>query len=503
MPLAGSHVPATWHWSKAVQTTGLDPTQLPFWQLSLCVQALPSLQLVPLAAVGLEHLPVAGSQVPATWHWSKAVQTTGLDPTQLPFWQLSLCLLAWPSLQLVLLASPARRSSDLAGSHVPATWHWSKAVQTTGLDPTQLPFWQLSLCVQALPSLQLVPLAAVGLEHLPVAGSQVPATWHWSKAVQTTGLDPTQLPFWQLSLCLLAWPSLQLVLLASPARRSSDLAGSHVPATWHWSKAVQTTGLDPTQLPFWQLSLCVQALPSLQLVPLAAVGLEHLPVAGSQVPATWHWSKAVQTTGLDPTQLPFWQLSLCLLAWPSLQLVLLASPARRSSDLAGSHVPATWHWSKAVQTTGLDPTQLPFWQLSLCVQALPSLQLVPLAALGLEHVPVAGSHVHIGRAWCRAVQTIGLDATPLPGWQLALCVQALPSLQLDAVAALGFEQVPVAESHVLATWHWSKAVQTTGLDPTQLPFWQLSLCVQALPSLQLVPLAALGLEHVPVAGSHV
>jgi len=32
----------------------------------------------------------------------------------------------------------------------------------------------------------------------------------------------------------------------------------------------------------------VQALPSLQAVPIGACGLEHIPVDGSHVPATWH-----------------------------------------------------------------------------------------------------------------------------------------------------------------------------------------------------------------------
>ena len=39
-------------------------------------------------------------------------------------------------------------------------------------------------------------------------------------------------------------------------------------------------------------------LPSLQVVPFAAVGFEQTPVVGSQVPAAWHWSLAVHTTAL-------------------------------------------------------------------------------------------------------------------------------------------------------------------------------------------------------------
>ena len=48
------------------------------------------------------------------------------------------------------------------------------------------------------------------------------------------------------------------------------------------------TGLLPVQTPLWQVSVRVQALPSLQAVPFVLVGFEHTPVVVSQVPATWH-----------------------------------------------------------------------------------------------------------------------------------------------------------------------------------------------------------------------
>ncbi len=48
------------------------------------------------------------------------------------------------------------------------------------------------------------------------------------------------------------------------------------------------TELLPVQTPAWHVSVWVQALPSLQPVPFGAVGLEHIPVAESHVPATWH-----------------------------------------------------------------------------------------------------------------------------------------------------------------------------------------------------------------------
>jgi hypothetical protein len=49
----------------------------------------------------------------------------------------------------------------------------------------------------------------------------------------------------------------------------------------------------------------VQALPSLQPVPLGFEGLEQTPFNVLHVPATWHWSLAVQVTGFVPVQTPF------------------------------------------------------------------------------------------------------------------------------------------------------------------------------------------------------
>jgi hypothetical protein len=43
--------------------------------------------------------------------------------------------------------------------------------------------------------------------------------------------------------------------------------------------------------------------------------------------------------------------------------------------------------------TGLDPVHVPAMHASVCVHALPSLQAVPLAATGFEQAPVAESHV--------------------------------------------------------------------------------------------------------------
>jgi hypothetical protein len=65
VPQGGAHRPAM-HWVGGVQTIGLLPTQVPFWQVSVWVQALPSSQGVSLAFCGLEQVPVAGLQVPGS-----------------------------------------------------------------------------------------------------------------------------------------------------------------------------------------------------------------------------------------------------------------------------------------------------------------------------------------------------------------------------------------------------------------------------------------------------
>src|SRR2546423_816283 len=89
-----------------------------------------------------------------------------------------------------------------------------------------------------------------------------------------------------------------------PPVQTSPVLVSQVPASWHWSDAVQITGFPPVQAPAWQVSVWVQRLPSLHGVASGLFGLEHAPVLVSQVPALWHWSDAVHTTGFAPVHAP-------------------------------------------------------------------------------------------------------------------------------------------------------------------------------------------------------
>ena len=79
----------------------------------------------------------------------------------------------------------------------------------------------------------------------------------------------------------------------------------------------------PTHPPPEQVSGPVQALPSLHAAPLGAGGFEQAPVSGLHVPATWHRSLGVHTTGFDPVQTPPSQASFLVQALPSLQGAVL------------------------------------------------------------------------------------------------------------------------------------------------------------------------------------
>lgn len=135
----------------------------------------------------------------------------------------------------------------------------------------QTPAWQVSVCVHALPSLHGLPSGFAELEQIPVAGLQVPPREHELAPPQTTGFDPVQFPPWQVSVWVQASPSLQPVPSALAGFEHVPVAGLHVPEVWHAFEAVHTTGLLPTQAPAaLQVSVCVHALLSLHVVPAAS-----------------------------------------------------------------------------------------------------------------------------------------------------------------------------------------------------------------------------------------
>jgi hypothetical protein len=62
----------------------------------------------------------------------------------------------------------------------------------------------------------------------------------------------------------------------------------HAPISWQVSLGAQTTIAPPVHTPAWQVSIVVQALPSLHVDPFSFFGFEHCPVWLSQIPTLWH-----------------------------------------------------------------------------------------------------------------------------------------------------------------------------------------------------------------------
>jgi hypothetical protein len=62
-----------------------------------------------------------------------------------------------------------------------------------------------------------------------------------------------------------------------------------------------------------------------QVAPSLPGGFEHVPVLGSQVPAMWQASSGLHVTGFIPVHVPFWHVSFCVHAFPSLHDVPLGA----------------------------------------------------------------------------------------------------------------------------------------------------------------------------------
>ena len=275
VPLAGSQMPASWHWSEALHTTGLAPVQAPARQVSVWVQALPSSQVLPFAFSGLEQVPVAGLHVPASWHWSSAVQVTGFAPVQTPAWQVSARVQASPSLQVVPFARLLCRQ-PAAGSQLSAVQAFPSSQVSAG-PATHTPAEHWSFVVQALPSSH-EPATFVCTQ--PLAGSQESPV-QTLPSLQLGAGPPTHVPPEQVSLVVQALPSSQDAVLLT---WTQPLTGSQESSV-HGLPSSQFGAAPPTQSPAAQASAVVQALLSVQVVPSGFGGFEQTPLAGSQVPA--------------------------------------------------------------------------------------------------------------------------------------------------------------------------------------------------------------------------
>src|SRR5438477_48409 len=226
----------------------------------------------------------------------------------------------------------------------------------------------------------------------------------------------------------------------------------------------------PVQTPALQASPSVAASPSLQGVPSGVTGFEQVALSGSQTPASWHWSWAVQTTGLTAVHVPPWQVSLKEQASPSLQLVPVSGVTVQLDVPLQVRV---LHWSEVQVITVPMHWPLPS-QVSLKEQASPSSQLVPVSGVTVQlDVPLQVRVLHVSEVQVMAVPT----HCPLL-LQVSSNVQALASLHAAPVLGVTVQLAVPLQVRVL---HVSEVHVTAVL--WQTPASQLSM-VQAFPSLQ-------------------
>ncbi len=146
----------------------------------------------------------------------------------------------------------------------------------------------------------------------------------------------------------------------------------------------------------------------------------------------------------------------------------------------------------------LDPLLLPLDELLL--ESLP-LSVAPLSVAPLSCAPLS----------CAPLSVVTpLSVVVLPSAAPASVVEELqtPFSHSSSVphavplGALGLEHVPLDGSHVPATWHSPGAGQVTGLDPVHTPAWHVLVVKQWLVPVHVVPAGSLENAVVDVPGAH-
>ena len=337
------------------QTVVPVEVHLPVWQASPEVQALPSLQLDPLAALTWVH-PSLTSHASVV-HGKLSSQLGAAPPLQTPLAQASLVVHAEPSLQVVPSLTAAL-VHPLAASH-PSVVHALPSSQLATPLGLHTPAVQTSPVVQA--SLSVHALVLLVLVHPSLASH--PSLVHGLLSSQLGALPPLQTPATQASPVVHALASSQGTLAAAWVQ---PLALSQASAV-HGLLSSQLGGLPPTHAPPAQTSGVVHALLSVQLAVLLA--LVH-PSLGSQ-PSLVHGLLSSQLGGTPPLHTPPVQASLVVHALPSWHAAVVLANTQPS---LASQLSAVQTLPSSQVSVGPD-LQAPPLQASLVVHALPSLQL--------------------------------------------------------------------------------------------------------------------------------
>ena len=252
----------------------------------------------------------------------------------------------------------------------------------------------------------------------------------------------------------------------------------HSPATWHWSRGVQTNESVPVQTPAWHLSLRVQASPSLQLVPDKRVWSQPCPAVQKSVVQAL---SSLQERNELPVHTPEWQIDSNVHGSPS-------SQSRPSAKGTAWHRPVAAMHSERLQTSPAGVSQVmmvaestmhcPRRQTRVPLHLLPSSNLVQSAAL-------------------RHPQSVVWSPRHLPWLHLSFVVQPLPSLH---PCRLGVKMHPTAPSHESFVQGLSSS-QVISIPPRQVPDRQDSPRVHLSSSSQGVPSSTLCSTQRPVAGA--
>jgi hypothetical protein len=200
--------------------------------------------------------PVAGTQASVV-QVSPSLQLSAVPGRHAPAWQVSLPLQRLPSVHEDPFGSGVC-VHPLPGLH-PSAVQTLPSSQSGAVPGWHVPPPQTSTPLQALPSLQLVPLARSPCWQMP--------------AEQTSVVH--------------ALPSLQSAVVVQPVQ--PGMASCWQPATGsqlsvvHALPSPQFGAVPAMQLPAWQVSAPLHALPSPQAVPLAAFACWQRPALQASV----------------------------------------------------------------------------------------------------------------------------------------------------------------------------------------------------------------------------
>jgi len=138
---------------------------------------------------------------------------------------------------------------------------------------------------------------------------------------------------------------------------------------------------------------------------------------------------------------------------------------------------------ESLQSSGLPAVQVPLWQVSVPLQALASAQVVPLStAVWVQ--PVAGLQPSVVQT-LESSQLGAVPAVQTPAWQVSAPSQALPSLH-----EVPFNTGVVVQPKVvlqLSVVQALPSLHVSGVPLVQVPLWQVSVPLQTLVSLHVVP----------------